>query len=498
MSRVRKPQELTLVAATVLVVTIVAAVGVAPSVTQNATPFPSGAPRFILTGISIIAPPQPEGPRGMPVAKGDVIVQYKSGVIASPIASGVIGSIASGVMTPIASAAISAANKQVGATLVYISTIAPGMTLVKLPAGVSVDAAIARYKLNPDVEGAWPNNRYTLDAMPNHPDFRDQWALRNTGQPVLNITGTPGDDINASGAWNTTTGSSSVIVAVADTGVAFNHPDLEANVGPGWNFADNSPNPFPFHVAESEHGTHVAGIIGATATSSIGVVGVSPKVTIMPLLITDKGSGYISTLFAVEAIKYAEQHGASIINFSWGGPAGVNDSSKDLLYATIQQSPLLFVCAAGNDGNNNDQTPTYPASYGLPNIISVAATDNNGRLPSWSNYGRTSVDLAAPGVNIYSTVYEYGKGYEFGYMSGTSMAAPYVSGVAALVKAAHPSDGYAELKSAILNSSDPLPAFAARTVTGGMLDARKAVLDNASAGSPSPSTRPPATTSVTT
>ena len=471
-SGMETPTELTVIAAAIFLVTIVAAAVVAPSVTQEAMPAASTF-NFNPSGLTITAPVTPEVPRDTPLPVGAVIVQYKSGVVSLPTAS----------------AAITAANVQAGATLVQTSTVMPGLTLVKLPAGASVDAAIATYKSNPAVENAWPNDLLTLQIMPNDQDFAVQWGLHNTGQLINNVTGIPGDDINVTGAWNTTTGSSSIIVAVGDCGVQTDHPDLAANIGPGFNFADNTTNPDPYPQEESWHGTHVAGIIGAVTNNSVGVAGVSPNVTIMPLQLSSPtfSTACTNTYSAVEAIKWAEAHNASIINFSWGC-----DNNNSLLYETIKESPLLFVCAAGNNlpnGTNNDQAPFYPSSWSdLPNVISVAASDSNGNLAYFSNYGRSSVDLAAPGVAIRSTVYMNGQGDKgYGYLDadGTSMAAPFVSGVAALVKAAHPSYGAAELKSAILNSTDPKPAFADKTVTGGMLDAGKAVLYNVSGGGPS-------------
>jgi subtilisin family serine protease len=450
------PKAFMLIAAIFLFLTVVVAVFFVPPLTQNATPAASTY-NFNLVPIGgPIAPPTPELQKNMPVPSGDVIVQYKSGVISSPAASD----------------AVSAANKQVGATLVQTSTVMPGLTLVKLPAGASTDAAIALYKSNPAVKGAWPNDEHTLAATPDDPGFPAEWGLRNVGQPIQNHMGTPGVDINASAAWSTTIGSSSVIVAVADTGVGINHPDLKGNIGPGYDFVYDTSDPMPADWNGSWHGTHVAGTIGAVSNNEVGIAGVSQKVTIMPLQIFKK-NGKTDVMAEVQAIKYAERHGASIINLSWGG-----GSYNDLEYQTIRQSSLLFVCAAGNDKNNTDQSPFYPASYNSPNIIRVAASDSGGNVASFSNYGRKSVDLAAPGVMISSLYYQYDFGYGYKYAGGTSMAAPHVSGVAALVKATHPDYGYAELKSAILNTTDPLPAFAGKTVTDGMLDAGKAVSYN--------------------
>ena len=478
----RKP--LTLITATILLVTVLL---VPVSLAQNATPSASKLNSSAVPVGSPIAPPEPAVQQGTPMGSGDVIVKFKQGIST-------------------ASDAASAIHAKVGATVVQTSPWMPGVQLVKLPAGASVDDAIAQYQSNPAVEGAWPNLTYTLDTTPNDPyyaslesglsapnqphtlantlattpndpSYVNEWGLKNTGQTINGVAGTPGADINAPVAWDTTTGSSSVIVAVADTGVGPNHPDLKANVGPGWNFITNTADTTPLNTEESWHGTHVAGTIGAVTNNALGVAGVDWHVTIMPLQVFN-ANDLASTYNQAQAIAYAGQHGASIINLSIGG------SGYDaFLYQTIQQSPLLVVVSAGNAGTNNDQTPTYPASYDLPNIISVAASDSNDNLASFthgaSNYGATSVDLAAPGSYIYSTYYRYDYGYGYMYAEGTSMAAPHVAGVAALVKAVHPEYGYSQLKSVILSTTDAKPAFAGKMTTGGRLDASKAVSGSA-------------------
>jgi subtilisin family serine protease len=400
-----------------------------------------------------------------PSGPGDIIVKFKPGI-------------------SITSEAASAINKQVNATVVRASQVISGMQTVKLAAGVSVDDAIAQYKSNPAVEGAWPNNKYTLDKTPTDTYYAtNQWGLENTGQTVLGVTGTADADVDAAEAWDMTTGSSSVIVAVADTGV-YQHPDLNANLGSGWDFLGNNSDYSPYLWYEAGHGTHVAGIIGAVGNNSLGVAGENWHVTIMPLQIFywdgTTGDQITSSDMIIDAIVWAEAHGASIINLSLGG-YGAPDS---LLNATIAASSMLFACAAGNNANNNDVTHYYPSDYALPNIVSVAASDQHDDLVTvgeqgWgSNYGATSVDLAAPGYNVLSTFF-WGdlNGWYYGYdfLGGTSMATPYVAGVAALTKALHPDYGYAALKSAILSNTDAKPAFTGKMVTGGRLNADKAV-----------------------
>ncbi len=297
---------------------------------------------------------------------------------------------------------------------------------VKIPDDMSVEDAIAQYKNDPDVEYAEPN--YILRALltPNDTAYSSLWGLHNIGQNVNGTTGTSDADIDAPEAWDITIGSSSVVVAVIDSGVAINtnistgHPDLlsnrwvnagETNCADGvdndgngriddcygWDFFgidDNDPMDY------NGHGTHVAGTIGAVGNNGLGVVGVNWMVKIMPLrFLGATGSG--STADAISAVAYAVNKGARVINASFGG--GPYSQAMYDAINNARSNNVLFVAAAGNDGTNNDTTPAYPASYDLDNIISVAATDQNDALASFSNRGVTSVDLAAPGVNIYST-----------------------------------------------------------------------------------------------
>ena len=232
--------------------------------------------------------------------------------------------------------------------------------------------------------------------------FTEQWGLHNAGQTANGVTGTAGADIKASEAWDITHGSSGFIVAVIDTGVDENHPDLTGNLMAGHDFVDNDSEPDDL----SGHGTHVAGIIGASGNNAIGVAGINWSVKIMPLRVLDhNGDGTIADV--IEAIDYAAAHNARVVNMSFSGP----DFSQSL-YSSIGSYPdILFVAAAGNGGDdqigdNNDSTlfAEYPASFDLPNILSVAATDQNDNLARFSNYGSISVDVAAPGVDILSTI----------------------------------------------------------------------------------------------
>ncbi|MBI3353921.1 MAG: S8 family serine peptidase [Nitrospirae bacterium] len=294
---------------------------------------------------------------------------------------------------------------------------------VKIPDDMSVEDAIAQYKNDPDVEYAEPN--YILRALltPNDTAYSNLWGLNNLGQTVNSTSGTDDADIDAPEAWDITTGSSSVIIAVIDSGVAYNHPDLAANIWSnsgetncsdgidndgngyiddcrGWDFLDNTNDPTDYN----SHGTHVAGTIAAIGNNSSGVTGVMWTARIMPLRFLGV-SGAGDTANAISAITYAADNGANIINASWGG-----GSYSQALYDAINYARsrnVLFVAAAGNNGTNNDTTASYPASYNLDNIISVAATTQTDGLATFSNYGAASVDVGAPGVNIYSSIPVY-------------------------------------------------------------------------------------------
>ncbi len=303
---------------------------------------------------------------------------------------------------------------------------------VKLPHGVTVAEAIKTYTTNPEVEYAEPNYIVKAYRLPNDARFNDLWGLHNTGQNVNGTTGTAGADIDATDAWDISAGSPSVIVAVLDTGVDYNHPDLKDNIWRnsgetsctdgidndkngyiddciGWNFLESNNDP----ADDNGHGSHIAGIIGAVGNNALGVAGVSWSVKIMSLKVLDNnGEGDIATI--IEAISYAAAKNAGIINMSFGS-TGFSQS----LYDTIGKYPnMLFVAAAGNEGANNDQPSVadYPASFGLPNIISVAATDQNDNFTSFSNYGVKSVDVAAPGTDILSTIPSFTAGITY---SGT-------------------------------------------------------------------------------
>lgn len=293
-----------------------------------------------------------------------------------------------------------------------------------------------------------------------------------------------GIDINAEEAWSLYAGGErEVIIALIDTGVDYNHEDLQgvfwtntseiANNGidddgngyvddvNGWNFYNG--NNRIYTGSDNSHGTHAAGTIAANNNNGIGISGIvqSGNVKIMVLKALGGSDGSGSTASIIEAIHYAEDNGASICNLSLG--SSYNDRA---LYKAIAESSMLFVAAAGNDSTNTDESPCYPASYDLPNIISVANLNYDGTLHYSTNYGASSVDLAAPGSYILSTT--PGNGYS--YMTGTSMAAPMVTAAAAMLYSNDSSLSLADVKEIILSSAKQVDSLAGNTVTGGMLD----------------------------
>ncbi len=293
--------------------------------------------------------------------------------------------------------------------------------------------------------------------------------------------------INLESAWDITTGSKSVIVAVIDDAIDIKHPDLAANIVNGYDFIedDDDPSPNPESglepCASDNHGTSVAGMIGAVGNNGKGIAGVSWNVSIMPLKI---GCTYNATL-EFDAIKYAIDKGADIINMSYGGP--LDSPYKQQITELVKKSNILLITSAGNFHGNNDDAPMYPAELDVPNILSVGASDASRNLLHWSQYGATSVDLAAPGKDILTTKYESGgytdtNGIEL--LNGTSFSAPIVSGVAALLKAKGSTSVTAlDLKGALMASVNPFKNTTGKLVSDGVVDA-KAALDMLSTPKP--------------
>ena len=352
----------------------------------------------------------------------------------------------------------------------------------------SVDEVLGWAALTRGVSFVEPDFVVAPSRLPNDPAIDRLWGLSPT-EPAAASTAA---GIGAPAAWDVTTGSRDVVVAVIDTGVDIRHPDLAANIwrNPGeipgdgvdndangfvddvhgWNFVRDTPNPRD----DNGHGTHVAGTIGAVGDNGIGGTGVAWQVSIMPLKFLDRrGSG--ATSDAVAAINYATRmrrdFGINVVatSNSWGGSGP--SASLRVAIAAGGAAGILFVAAAGNDGEDNDRMPTYPASDRDDSVIAVAAIDRIDRPATFSNTGATSVDLAAPGVRIRSTAPD-GRSATF---SGTSMAVPHVTGTIALLAAANPAATAAEIRRAVLTTARPVPALTGLVRTGGIVDAGRAV-----------------------
>jgi len=348
---------------------------------------------------------------------------------------------------------------------------------VKIDSDKTLAETLERYREHPDVLRAEPNYLVKAIDIPDDTRFAELWGMHNTGQDG----GTPDADIDAPEAWDLET-DSDVLVAVIDTGIDYNHDDLIDNiwVNPGeiagngidddgngyiddvygWDFANDDSDPMDGHG----HGTHCAGTIGAAGDNSLGVAGVCWSARIMAVkFLSDGGWGTIAD--AIDAVEYATLMGARISNNSWGG-GGFSQALKDAITAA-GSTGALFVAAAGNDAVDNDSIPHYPSSYDCDNIITVAASDRNDELAYFSCYGATSVDIAAPGLDILSTV----PGDSYDKKSGTSMATPHVAGACALVWGAGGiAMTYEEVRDTLYEATDKIPAFSGKMVTGGRLN----------------------------
>jgi subtilisin family serine protease len=364
------------------------------------------------------------------------------------------------------------------------------------------DAAtlVSYFQGAPGVEYAEPNYIVYAIATPNDVSFPSLWGLLNNGQATPSA-GTAGADIDATLAWNITTGSASNVVGVVDTGVDYNHPDLVGNIwsapasftvnigglnitcpagSHGFNALTNSCDP----KDDNNHGTHVSGTIGARGNNGTGVTGINWTASIMGLkFLSASGSG--STTGAINAIAFAiqakQRFGAAadvrVLSNSWGG-GGFSQSLLNKINEA-NGNRMLFVAAAGNANTNNDSVAFYPANYNAPNVVSVAATDNKDLRASFSNFGANTVHLGAPGVSILSTTMNNG----YASFNGTSMATPHVSGVAALVLSACWMET-ATLKSLLLGTVDAVASMSGITVTGGRLNASKALVACTSPATP--------------
>ncbi len=387
--------------------------------------------------------------------------------------------------------AVNKVHAAVGANVVRAFDVVPNLQRVRLPARLSVTEGLKLYKQNPNVLYAEPNyiRRATQQALltPNDSQFYQLWALHNTGQ----TGGTPDADIDAPEAWDLSRGSNSVVVAVIDTGVDYTHPDLAANMwrntpdcnsnnidddGNGYkddcygiDTANNDSDP----KDDNNHGTHVAGTIGAKGNNAAGVVGVNWDVQIMACkFLNSSGAGSTSdAIRCLEYVKMMKDRGVNIVatNNSWGG-GGFSQALYDAIVENMNAG-ILFIAAAGNDSTDNDSAEFYPADYYLPNIISVAATTHTDALANFSNFGQRTVHVGAPGQSISSTT----RNNTYSTFSGTSMAAPHVTGLAALLKAYNPSLDWIAIRNLILSSGDPKASLQTKTITGRRINAYQAL-----------------------
>lgn len=388
--------------------------------------------------------------------KGEVIVKFKAQV-SDEVVSHALTSVGLQV------------QKKYNAIGVYQCTI---------PSGKSVLKTVEECNADGNVEYAEPNYIYHTFVTPNDPRFSQLYGMNIIDGPE---------------AWDLQTGSKSVIVGIIDTGTDMGHEDLKDNIWKnpgesgdgkennnvdddnngfvddyrGWDFINGDNNP----LDDNNHGTHVAGTVGAVGNNSKGVVGVNWNVSLMPLkFLSGEGSG--TTDDAVEAIIYATNMGAKVLSNSWGG-GGRSQALEDAI-KFARDHGVIFVAAAGNESTDNDRFPTYPANYEVDNILSVAASTRSDNLASFSNRGKKTVHLAAPGNDIMSTL---ARG-RYGTLSGTSMATPHVSGAAALIWAQFPGLSMNQVIIRLLGGVDRKSNFANRTITGGRLNVHKSMSTN--------------------
>jgi subtilisin family serine protease len=418
----------------------------------------------------------------------EVIVRYEAGVDAAERA---------------------AIQEEAGTSLLH--NLALRMQLLEVDEGQTVREARGALEEQDGVLYADRNAVRQAFLGPNDPYFPMLWAMENTGQSVRGAAGTPDADIDAADAWEANIAGGPV-VAVVDSGVELDHPDLAANAwrNPGesgsghesngvdddrngkvddwrgWDFVAGDGNPGD----ENGHGTHVAGTIAARRGNALGVAGVADGSGLMALRVLDaQGSGSVANV--IQAYTYAKLAGAKVVNLSLGSDMSLR-AERDAIAA---YEDMLFVAAAGNGGadgvgDDNDLDPQYPCAYPLPNVICVAASDNRDQLAPFSNFGAQSVHLAAPGVSIASTW--PGGGYS--WATGTSMATPHVAGAAALLWAADPGATVSEIKSALLAGVDARQAFSGRTTTGGRLNVLNSLrmVADVTFAPPAPAPAPPA------
>lgn len=374
---------------------------------------------------------------------------------------------------------------------------------------VEVSTLLKSLAALPEVLYVEPNYVYRLDNAPNDPRFSEQPSLLN----LVSV----GADIGALAAWDLTTGSTKIVVGIIDSGIDYNHPDLVANL---W----SAPNPFTVTIGgrpitcgrdthgfnaltntcdpldDNDHGTHVSGTIGAVGNNRVGLTGINWVTRLMAMKICDASGANCPVDAQINAIEFAIQAKAAfaatgaadvrVLNNSYGGLGFSQALLDEINHANANN--MLFVAAAGNDGTDNDSTPHYPSSYNAPNVIAVAATGTTDELAGFSNYGRTSVHLGAPGVHILSTIRQN----NYTFFDGTSMATPHVAGAAALILS-RTDINTAPLRNILLGNVDTIPSLVNKTITGGRLNLDRAIREATSspdfvlaAGAPPPTVIP--------
>ncbi|MBT4790639.1 MAG: S8 family serine peptidase [Halobacteriovoraceae bacterium] len=377
-----------------------------------------------------------------------------------------------------------------------LNLLAGTFAVLKINKKISVTQALTSLNKNSMVEYAEPN--YSYKAIGNKgtydPQYSKLWGLENTGRneplppppPALGTVsnkGIKGVDINAIKAWQLSKGSKAVVIAVIDSGIDYNHPDLQSNMWVnqseangtegidddgngfiddihGYDFANNDGDP----MDGNGHGTHCSGTIAAEHDNGIGIAGVMDKVSLMGIkFLTDKGAG--TSAAALAAIDYATRMKVDIMSNSWGG-GDYSQALKDVI-VTANKAGIIFTASAGNSADNNDYVPHYPSSYDVDNVISVGAHNISDELASFSCYGKTSVHILAPGRNILSTI----PNNSYAVYSGTSMATPYVTGAVGLYLALNGKTDPKTLRDDLMNSSVYGEQYGRKTLSGGRLDA---------------------------
>jgi subtilisin family serine protease len=422
---------------------------------------------------------------GYEYVQGEVLIKFKPEGKSAGRTASVLSLIEANVVESIVTPAMRASNARKG--------VEDGELLL-VTSKLGTMEAIARLKSLPQIEYAEPNFIYNHHAVSNDSYYLNGslWGMYGDATSPSNTYGSQAGEAWASG----NTGSNTVWIGIIDEGYMYTHEDLSANAGMnpieaaggagidddgngytddlfGWDFVGNDNT--IFDGVDDDHGTHVAGTIGAEGGNSFGVAGVVWNVKLMNAKFLGKSGG--TTANAIKAVDYftdlKNSQGINLVatSNSWGG-GGFSQALMDAI-DRANNAGILFIAAAGNSTNDNDASPSYPASYTNTNIIAVASMDSNGALSDFSNYGASSVDLGAPGRGIYSTVPVRSRGKVVaGYASysGTSMATPHVSGAAALYASVNPSASAADIKAAIMGRTIPTSSLAGKCVSGGRLN----------------------------